>query len=44
MGLGVLPCPSPRLNTLTVWFRGRVDYRQPPDVTRALKTGGQGVR
>ena len=31
-GLGVLACPIARLNNLTVWFQGQVDYRQPPDL------------
>ena len=29
--MGFLPCPTTRLNYLTVRFQGRADYRQPPD-------------
>ena len=38
-GVGVLPCPTTRLNNLTVRFQGRADYRQPPDPTEALVGG-----
>ena len=38
-GLGILPCPTTRLNCLTVRFQGRSDYRQPPDLTGALVSG-----
>ena len=37
--MDVLPCPTMRLNNLTVRFRGRADYRQPPDPTEALAGG-----
>ena len=37
--MGVLPCPTTRLNNLTVRFQGRADYRQPPDPTEALVGG-----
>ena len=39
-GVGVLPCPTTRLNCLTVRFQGRADYRQPPDPTEA-QVGGR---
>ena len=38
--MGFLPCPSTRLNYLTVRFQGRADYRQPPDPTEA-QVGGR---
>ena len=38
--MGVLPCPTTRLNYLTVRFQGRADYRQPPDPTEA-QVGGR---
>ena len=38
-GVGVLPCPTTRLNNLNVRFQGRADYRQPPDPTEALVGG-----
>ena len=34
-GVGFLPCPTTRLNYLTVRFQGRADCRQPPDPTEA---------
>ena len=37
--MGVLPCPTTRLNYLTVRFQGRADYRQPPDPTEAQVSG-----
>ena len=39
-GVGFLPCPTTRLNNLTVRFQGRADYRQPPDPTEA-QVGGR---
>ena len=39
-GVGFLPCPTTRLNYLTVRFQGRADYRQPPDPTEA-QVGGR---
>ena len=39
-GVGVLPCPTTRLNYLTVRVQGRAGYRQPPD----LWMGGWGCR
>ena len=39
-GVGFLPCPTTRLNNLTVRFQGRADYRQPPDHTEA-QVGGR---
>ena len=38
--MGFLPCPTTRLNNLTVRFQGRADYRQPPDPTEA-QVGGR---
>ena len=38
-GVSVLPCPTTRLNNLTVRFQGRAGYRQPPDPTEALVGG-----
>ena len=38
--MGFLPCPTTRLNYLTVRFQGRADYRQPPDPTEA-QVGGR---
>ena len=40
-GVGFLPCPTTRLNYLTVRFQGRADYRQPPDPTEAQMGGRQ---
>ena len=31
--MGFLPCPTTRLNYLTVWFQALADYRRPPDPT-----------
>ena len=39
-GVGFLPCPTTRLNYLTVRFQGRADCRQPPDPTEA-QVGGR---
>ena len=39
-GVGFLPCPTTRLNYLTVRFQGRADYRQPLDPTEA-QVGGR---
>ena len=39
-GVGFLPCPTTRLNNLTVRCQGRADYRQPPDPTEA-QVGGR---
>ena len=41
-GVGFLPCPTTRLNYLTVRFQGRAGYRQPPDPTEA-HGGGRGA-
>ena len=40
LGVGFLPCPTTRLNYLTVRFQGRADCRQPPDPTEA-QVGGR---
>ena len=39
-GVGFRPCPTTRLNYLTVRFQGRADCRQPPDLTEA-QVGGR---
>ena len=39
-GVGLLPCPTTRLNYLTLRFQGRADYRQSPDPTEA-QVGGR---
>ena len=41
-GVGFLPCPTTRLNYLTVRLQGRADYRQPPNHTEA-QVGGRSV-
>ena len=38
--MGFLPCPTTRLNYLTVRFQGRADCRQPPDPSEA-QVGGR---
>ena len=38
---GGLTCPTTRLNSLTVQFEGRADYRQPPDLTRPHQSAGE---